>query len=56
MTQRDAMDVEHPSCPTCGAPMRLVKVQAQSAEPKSDVLHFECKACGDTSTDVPDTD
>lgn len=52
MAKRDATDVEHPSCPTCGAPMWLVKIQDYPSDTKSDTLFFECKACGATSVDA----
>jgi hypothetical protein len=35
-----------PSCGKCGGPNRLVGMEPHAAQPRVDVLTFECEKCG----------
>jgi hypothetical protein len=45
----------HPRCPDCAVPMWLIKVDRHVLRRgDDDRLHYECKACGATTTVLPE--
>ena len=44
------VEVVHPTCETCGAPMWLTRIEPD--KPDHDRRTFECKACGHLVTEI----
>jgi len=45
-----SQDIVHPTCPKCGAPMWLTRLEPDG--PDSEQRTFECQACQNEAIDV----